>query len=288
MPFDYKLNDLADEKSVIKANLANQTYEGGALKTTQSQESEPRASLTTYGISSAMQGMALYKPQGVTYDALNNHLSSELEDLGTEDKWKDRNNKLSPYDVFIKDPTTTPTDNATGNIAQNAATSSTSSTPTDEMPAGTTGVTGNGNAKMIWPTDVHNLSRGFGADGGHAGLDITCPSGSTIYAPLDGVVTPTNADGKQNPGDYGEFFLYIKHTDQIYTLYGHIKKRLVNTGDQVKQGQPIAISGGGDNDPGKGSSRGAHLHFEVRTDTYQGWGKSTNPTIRDPMNYLDK
>lgn len=140
MPFDYKLDDVTDEKSVIKANITNQTHGGGALKTTQSQESEQRAGLTTYGLSDAMQGIALYKPAGATYDAFNNHLSSELEKLGTEDKWKDRANKLTPYDVFIKDPTTTPTGTDTSNIASTAAQSSTSSDPSTSTPSGSSSV----------------------------------------------------------------------------------------------------------------------------------------------------
>lgn len=285
MPFDFKLDDVTDEKSIIKANVVNQTYEGGPIRTTQSQESEPRTSLTTYGLSNAMQGIALYKPQGVTYDAFNNHLSKELESLGTEDKWKDRANKLTPYDVFIKDPTTRPTDAAVGNIANNAATGSSSSNPTNDDPV-SGGVAGNGNVKMIWPCTPHPISQPFG-NNGHPGLDISVPSGTTLVAPLDGVVTDTNADGRTNPDGYGTFFLYIKHSDDVYTLYGHIKKRLVNAGDVVKQGQPVAISGGAAGDPGAGYSTGAHLHFEVRSGPYGGWGNLSNPTIKNPMNYLE-
>lgn len=119
------------------------------------------------------------------------------------------------------------------------------------------------------------------------GLDIVCTSGTTIYSPLDGEVTSTNADFKTNIDGYGDFFLYIKHADDLYTLYGHIKQRLVTTGDKVTQGQPIALSGGNPGDPGHGHTTGAHLHFETRNAPYGGWGNASNPNIIDPMKYLE-
>lgn len=292
MPFDYHLGDLVDDKSLVNAQISNQKNPTGPLKTTESQASIPRQALTSYGLSDAMQGIAVFKPAGVSYDVFNNQLSTELQNLGTEDKWKSRDSKLTPYDIFLKDvdPSTASSVNGTGaaNVGATAAANSSSSAPptgSNTPQAGGDPIAGNNNSGMIWPTKTHPISQEFGTNG-HPGIDISVPSGTTIYAPLDGVVTDTNANGTTNPDGYGQFFLYIKHRDDLYTLYAHIKQRLVTTGQTVKQGDPIAISGGNAGDPGHGYSTGAHLHFETRTGPYGGWGNLSNPTIKNPRNYL--
>lgn len=125
MPFDYGLSDMADAKSIMNAQMDNQRTEK-PLRTSASTVDNPQQSLTSYGLSDAMQGIALYKPPGTSYDAFNNHLSAELEGLGTEAKWKDRDNKLRPYDVFIKDPVAgTEGAVALGNAAGTATSSAT-------------------------------------------------------------------------------------------------------------------------------------------------------------------
>ena len=58
---------------------------------------------------------------------------------------------------------------------------------------------------------------------------------------------------------YGNY-IKIKHTDGYYTLYAHLQYGSINlnVGDNVKEGQKIAIIGN------TGHSTGRHLHFEVR------------------------
>jgi peptidoglycan hydrolase-like protein with peptidoglycan-binding domain len=46
----------------------------------------------------------------------------------------------------------------------------------------------------------------------------------------------------------------------------------VSVGDIVKQGQVVALTGGGEEDKGKGNSKGPHLHFELYLN-----GKNVNP-----------
>ena len=65
--------------------------------------------------------------------------------------------------------------------------------------------------------------------------------------------------------------MIIDHGGGYKTLYGHISEYLVNKGDTVEKGQPIARVGS------TGRSTGPHLHFEVRIN---------NKTV-NPIHYLD-
>ena len=105
----------------------------------------------------------------------------------------------------------------------------------------------------------------------HAGIDLSAPSGTNVLAPLDGEVTDAairdNACGGTIAIEHGEVG---GHTTK--TRYCHIKELKVSKGDKVKKGDVIGISGGASGDKGKGSSSGAHLHFELYKD-----GKHLNP-----------
>lgn len=91
-----------------------------------------------------------------------------------------------------------------------------------------------------------------GASTNHKALDIGI-SYQTIYAPADGyVVVASRQSG------YGNFIM-IKHSNNLYTCYGHLSSYKVSAGQTVSRGQAIAVSGN------TGVSTGPHLHFEVRT-----------------------
>ncbi len=55
----------------------------------------------------------------------------------------------------------------------------------------------------------------------------------------------------------------ILHPNGVVTMYGHISKALVSPGQQVSQGQVIALMGGEPGTPGAGMSTGCHVHFGV-------------------------
>jgi murein DD-endopeptidase MepM/ murein hydrolase activator NlpD len=83
----------------------------------------------------------------------------------------------------------------------------------------------------------------------HAGLDIPNPIGTPVHATGDAVVE--SIDGQRGT-------IVLNHSQQIKTHYAHLSKILVNRGEQVRKGQPIAQVGN------RGKSTGPHLHYEVR------------------------
>jgi murein DD-endopeptidase MepM/ murein hydrolase activator NlpD len=85
----------------------------------------------------------------------------------------------------------------------------------------------------------------------HAGIDFAGPAGSQVVAVASGVVTYS----KDRFG-YGRT-VEINHGNGYVTRYGHNQKVLVQVGDTVQKGQPIALIGS------TGRSTGPHLHFEV-------------------------
>ena len=91
----------------------------------------------------------------------------------------------------------------------------------------------------------------------HKGVDIGIQSNDTIYAAFDGKVRLTNYERR----GYG-YYVIIRHSNDLETVYGHLNKFLVKPDDIVKAGDPIALGGS------TGRSTGPHLHFETR---YMGY-----------------
>ncbi len=100
----------------------------------------------------------------------------------------------------------------------------------------------------------------------HSGIDIQNPHGTTIVAVGDGVVTFAGPDDRVAVGPWPDFYgqaVVIEHSQRwldqpVYTLYGHVSRVLVQPGQQVKTGDPIALVGQ------LGVAIGPHLHLEVR------------------------
>ncbi|RBY97097.1 M23 family peptidase [Blastococcus sp. TF02-8] len=85
----------------------------------------------------------------------------------------------------------------------------------------------------------------------HGGVDIAAPIGTPIYAASSGVV--------RRAGSATGFGLavYIEGDDGEVTVYGHVNRYFVETGERVSAGEQIAEVGN------RGQSTGPHLHFEV-------------------------
>ena len=84
--------------------------------------------------------------------------------------------------------------------------------------------------------------------------------GEPIYATAQGEVLNVKFGWNKGAGNY----ITILHPNGVITIYGHIATSLVNPGDQVSQGQMIALMGGQPGTAGAGISTGCHLHFGVQ------------------------
>ena len=91
-----------------------------------------------------------------------------------------------------------------------------------------------------------------GRSGGHCGLDIAAPSGTSIYACGDGTVIQAGWYG-----GYGNLII-IDHGNGVHTYYGHCSSLYVKKGESVSSGEKIAAVGS------TGDSTGPHLHLEIR------------------------
>ena len=94
----------------------------------------------------------------------------------------------------------------------------------------------------------------------HSGIDMACPTGTWIYAALDGKVTATGFNNT-----YGNYVI-ITHHSGYKTLYGHMSAITAVKGQYVNSKSKIGKVGS------TGMSTGPHLHFTV----YKN-GKAVNP-----------
>lgn len=108
-------------------------------------------------------------------------------------------------------------------------------------------------ASYIWPAKGV-LTSGYGWRWGrmHKGIDVANSTGTPVYASADGVI----AKAGWNKGGYGNL-VEVRHADGSMTRYGHNSKVLVQAGQEVRQGDTIALMGS------TGFSTGPHTHFEI-------------------------
>ncbi|MEM5948582.1 M23 family metallopeptidase [Spirochaetia bacterium 38H-sp] len=98
----------------------------------------------------------------------------------------------------------------------------------------------------------------------HNGIDIANPIGTPVKAALAGKIVRAGTHSI-----YGKYVI-ISHYGGFQTLYGHMSRILVKSGQYVSQGQKIGEVGN------TGYSSGPHLHFSVFKN-----GKAV-----DPLKYL--
>ncbi|WP_457636464.1 peptidoglycan DD-metalloendopeptidase family protein [Persephonella sp.] len=86
----------------------------------------------------------------------------------------------------------------------------------------------------------------------HPGVDLRAKIRTPVFSTANGIVEYA---GKK--GAYGKMVI-IQHNYGFKTIYGHLSKIKVKTGDFVEKGQLIGFSGN------TGLINGPHLHYEVR------------------------
>ena len=86
----------------------------------------------------------------------------------------------------------------------------------------------------------------------HYGVDVAAPVGTLVVAPADGVVTLAHPDMFYSGGT-----LIIDHGLQLSSSFLHLSKILVQEGQVVKQGEPIAEIGA------TGRVTGPHLDWRM-------------------------
>lgn len=116
--------------------------------------------------------------------------------------------------------------------------------------------------EYAFPLPGAKVISAYGSRRGHSGADIKTCAKDTILCAFDGVVRmakPYSAYGN---------VIVVRHPNGLETIYSHNVQNLVKSGDTVKAGQPIALTGR----TGRASTE--HLHFETRIN-----GQHFNPDI---------
>ena len=112
---------------------------------------------------------------------------------------------------------------------------------------------------FLWGKVISPYGRGGGR---HSGIDIKTCAKDTIRSAFDGIVRMSKPYSA-----YGNVIV-VRHSSGLETIYSHNFKNLVQSGDVVKAGQPIALTGR----TGRASTE--HLHFETRIN-----GQHFNPNL---------
>jgi len=116
----------------------------------------------------------------------------------------------------------------------------------------------------VWPTEFRVITQHFGANPrnyaqfglpGHDGVDLRAPTGSKVFAVAPGEVFRIHS---QPTGHNYGIHVRIMHQDGYKTIYGHLQKVFVRTGQIVEAGTVIGLA---DN---TGNSYGSHLHLSLK------------------------
>jgi len=91
----------------------------------------------------------------------------------------------------------------------------------------------------------------------HKAIDYLAPLGSRVQSAMAGTVTTA---GWSTTG-FG-WHVRVKFTNGNTGIYGHLSKISVKVGQKVAKRQQVGLSGS------SGNSTGPHLHFEVRTSSW--------------------
>ncbi len=100
--------------------------------------------------------------------------------------------------------------------------------------------------------------------GYHPGVDFAVPTGTPVYAAVDGKIA--NANWGKSYGTQA-----VQSVQGGFVIYAHLSSLSVKPGQDVKKGDLIGKSGN------TGNSTGPHLHFEYRDNIRWSLGKDLDP-----------
>lgn len=116
----------------------------------------------------------------------------------------------------------------------------------------------------------------------HHGVEFVNPGGTPILAVEAGTVFYAGDDTSTVFGPYPNYYghvVVVQHAvttpdgRPVYSLYGHMDRFEVQTGQTVNRGQQLGTVGA------TGIAMGPHLHFEVRVGDPYNFGATRNPEL---------
>ncbi len=136
-------------------------------------------------------------------------------------------------------------------------------------------------------TDFIDRTYPYGSTAGgryrvHHGVEFQNPVGTPILAAANGTVYYAGDDIGRVFGPQADYYgqlIIIQHAAQspeglpVYTLYGHVSRVDVTTGQSVAAGDTIGVVGA------EGIAIGPHLHFEVRVGDPDCFCATRNPEL---------
>lgn len=102
----------------------------------------------------------------------------------------------------------------------------------------------------------------------HKGVDLVGQSGKQIYPVNSGTVSVG-----YDSGGYGNYVV-INHGNGYWSLYGHMSKVYVKSGQSVNKSTILGVEGS------TGHSTGSHLHLEIRK------GANSSANTINPLTFL--
>jgi len=112
---------------------------------------------------------------------------------------------------------------------------------------------------FIWPvtgpiTGTYGSQRFYNGEprNPHMGIDVAAPTGTPVVAPADGVITLAHPDMYFEGG-----LVFLDHGHGMIDVFMHLSEVLVEVGQEVRQGETIALVGAG------GRATGPHLDWRM-------------------------
>ena len=109
------------------------------------------------------------------------------------------------------------------------------------------------------PVNFKYISSSFNPRRLHPVTKTVKPHNGIDYAARTGTPVVSSGNGKVIKAGYSKYngnYVFISHGTQYVTKYLHLDKKMVRTGQKVKQGQKIGTVGA------TGRVTGPHLHYE--------------------------